>query len=88
MDTHPDGRLTVKINLMTAPFLWRWEIVDTEDGTLVESSWATEWTGYESSQEAWRAGILRLTELTRRSRGALLQGRRAPTADQIISSAQ
>jgi hypothetical protein len=88
MDTHPGERLTVKVNLLGEPCLWCWEIVDAEDGALVESSWATEWTGYESSQEARRAGMLRLTELTRRSRGALLHGRRAPTAGQIIPSAQ
>jgi len=35
------------------------------DGTAVESSWATNWTGYKSSPEALRAGIIRLTDLTR-----------------------
>jgi len=78
----------VKVNLMSAPCLWRWEIVDTEDGALVESSWASQWMAYESSQEALWAGILRLAELSRHSRGALVQGRRAPTWGEIISSAQ
>lgn len=68
MDIRSAERLTVKVDLMTTPCLWYWEIVDTRDGTLVESSWATEWTGYESSHEAWGAGILRLAELNRRSR--------------------
>jgi len=69
-------RLTVKVHLLGEPCLWCWEIVDVEDGVLVESSWATEWTGYASSREAWRAGITRLTNLTRSSRGTLLHARR------------
>src|SRR5947209_3566827 len=69
-------RLTVKVHLLAEPCLWCWEIVDVEDGVLVESSWATEWTGYASSREAWRAGITRLTNLTRSSRGTLLHARR------------
>ena len=69
-------RLTVNVHLLGEPCLWCWEIVDVEDGVLVESSWATEWTGYASSREAWRAGITRLTNLTRSSRGTLLHARR------------
>ena len=75
-------RLTVKVHLLAEPCLWCWEIVDGEDGELVESSWATEWTGYASSQEALRAGTLRLTDLTRSSRGAPLHARRTPAASQ------
>jgi hypothetical protein len=66
------------VDLLGEPCLWCWEIVDPGDGALIESSWATEWTGYGSSPEAWRAGILRLTELTRPSRRARLRGRRPP----------
>jgi hypothetical protein len=88
MDIHPGERLMVKVNLLGEPCFWCWEIVDADGGALVESSWATDWTGYESSQEARGAGILRLTELSRCSRGALLHGRPAPIAGQIISSAQ
>jgi hypothetical protein len=88
MDFDPGERLTVRIELMSAPCLWYWEIIDTEDGALVESSWATEWTGYESSPEAWRAGMLRLAELTRSSRGAVLPGRRVPIAGQSNSSSE
>jgi len=47
--------------------VWCWEIVDTADGTVVESSWATHWTDYNSSPEALRAGIIRLTDLTRQA---------------------
>ena len=70
MDTHRGARLTVKLRLLSEPSLWCWEIVDTADGTVVESSWATNWTGYKSSPEASRAGTIRLTDLTRGGRGA------------------
>jgi hypothetical protein len=69
MHLHSAERLLVKVNLMSEPCLWCWEIVDTNDGTLIESSWATDWTGYVSSYEAWGAGILRCNELSRRLRG-------------------
>lgn len=70
-------RLTVKVHLLSEPPLWGWEILDAEAGTVVESSWAMEWTGYVSSREALRAGLMRLTDLTRDSRGALLDSRLA-----------
>jgi len=63
MDTRRGERLTVQLRLLSEPILWCWEIVDTADGTVVESSWATHWTGYNSSPEALRAGIIRLTDL-------------------------
>src|SRR2546428_11182508 len=75
-------RLTVKVHLLGEPCLWCWEIVDVEDGDLVESSWATEWIGYASSWEALRAGTMRLTDLARSSRGAPLHARRTPAAGQ------
>ena len=70
MDTRRGARLTVKLRLLSEPSLWCWEIVDTADGTVVESSWATNWIGYKSSPEALGAGIMRLTDLTRGGRGA------------------
>jgi hypothetical protein len=70
MDPQPAERLMIKVNLLSEPCLWCWEIIDTADGSLVESSWATEWTGYESSYEAWGAGTLRRNELRRRRAGA------------------
>lgn len=88
MVMHQDERLMVKVNLLGEPCLWCWEIVDTEDGALVESSWASQWTAYASSQDALWAGLLRLAELSRHSRGARLHGRRAPTLGEIISSSQ
>ena len=76
-------RLTVKVHLLGEPCLWCWEIVDVEDDdALVESSWATEWTGYASSREALRAGIMRLTNLTRSSRGSPLHARLTPVGGQ------
>jgi len=60
MDTHQGEQLTVRLVLLGEPSLWCWEIVDTADGAIVESSWAT---GYTSSPEALRAGIMRLTTL-------------------------
>src|SRR5512145_795742 len=81
MDTHPDESLRVDVKLLGEPCLWCWEIVDTKQGVLVESSWTSQWKAYESSQDALWAGILRLAELSRRSRGALLQGRRAPKTE-------
>jgi len=71
MDRHSAERMMVKVSLMSEPCLWFWEILDTRDGTLIESSWATQWTGYESSHGAWGAGILRLNELSWRSRRAV-----------------
>lgn len=81
MNTPGPERLTVKVHLLGAPALWGWEILDAEAGTLVESSWAMEWTGYGSSREALRAGLLRLADLTRDSRGAVLDRRLAPSQD-------
>ena len=75
-------RLTVNVHLMSEPCLWCWEIVDAEHGALVESSWATEWTGYTSSREALQAGVIRLTNLTRGSRRAPLHARLTPADSQ------
>ena len=68
MDIRRSARLTVKLRLLSEPSLWCWEIVETGDGTVVESSWATNWTGYKSSPEALQAGIMRLTDLIRGGR--------------------
>src|SRR5438034_622180 len=53
-----------------------------EDDSSVESSWAMEWTGYASSQEALQAGAIRLTDLTRSRRGAKLDARLTPAGGQ------
>src|SRR5437870_35644 len=82
MDIPRLERLTVKVHLLGEPCLWCWEIVDMEDDTSVESSWAMEWTGYASSQEALQAGAIRLTDLTRSRRGAKLDARLTPAGGQ------
>jgi len=82
MDIPRLERLTVKVHLLGEPCLWCWEIVDMEDDSSVESSWAMEWTGYASSQEALQAGAIRLTDLTRSSRGAKLHARLTPAGGQ------
>jgi hypothetical protein len=58
--THP---LMLRARLLAEPCLWCWEIVDEVDGTLVESSWESEWTAFESADAAWRAGARRLSAL-------------------------
>ena len=56
--------LDVRVRLLTEPCLWCWEIVDRRHrGALVESSWAREWTAYESQDEALALGRARLAEL-------------------------
>jgi hypothetical protein len=58
--------LSVEVQLMNEPCLWRWDIRDHERGEVIDSSWTREWMAYESPEEALRAGRLRLTSLTRR----------------------
>src|SRR5437667_4447526 len=82
MDIPRLERLTVKVHLLGEPCLWCWEIVDVEDDARVESSWATEWTGYASSREALQAGAIRLTDLTRSILGAKLHARFTPAGGQ------
>jgi len=83
-EMHTPGleRLTVNVHLLSEPCLWSWEIVDAEHGSVVESSWATEWTGYTSPREALQAGVIRLTNLTRSSRRAPLHARLTPAVGQ------
>jgi hypothetical protein len=60
MDATP-APLTVEVRLLPEPCLWAWEIRDR--GGVVDSSWDSEWTAYESAEEAYRAGSRRLTRL-------------------------
>jgi hypothetical protein len=64
MEARP--RLSLEVELMSEPCLWRWEIRDPERGEVVESSWTREWMAYESPEEAERAGRQRLRLLVRR----------------------
>jgi hypothetical protein len=56
--------LDLRVRLLGDPCLWCWEIVDRyRGGVLMQSSWASEWTGYETREEALSAGCGRLAEL-------------------------
>jgi hypothetical protein len=61
-----DARLTVAVDLMAEPCLWRWEIRDPTRGKVVADSWTHDWMAYQSSDEALRAGQDRLTSLDAR----------------------
>jgi hypothetical protein len=56
-----NARLTVAVDLMAEPCLWRWEIRDSKRNEVVANSWTHEWMAYESPDEALRAGRDRLT---------------------------
>jgi hypothetical protein len=58
-----DARLTVAVDLMAEPCLWRWEIRDPARDKVVADSWTHDWMAYQSSDEALRAGQDRLTSL-------------------------
>ncbi|HEV8584990.1 MAG TPA: hypothetical protein VGT02_08465 [Methylomirabilota bacterium] len=58
--------LSVEVQLMDEPCLWRWEIRDRARNEVVDSSWTREWMAYESSEEALRAGRQRLSSLSLR----------------------
>ncbi len=61
MDSHWGERFTVEVRLIPGSALWSWEIWDTVRGEVAESSWARDWTAYESQETALRAGQFRLT---------------------------
>jgi hypothetical protein len=56
-------QLTVEVRLLPDPCLWAWEIRDPHRGGVVDS-WHSEWTAYDSAEEAYSAGRRRLTGLT------------------------
>ena len=63
MDAQSLERLTVEVRLLPDPCLWAWEILDGHRGGVVDSSWDSEWTAYDSAEEAYTAGRHRLTRL-------------------------
>jgi hypothetical protein len=63
MDAQSLERLTVEVRLLSDPCLWAWEILDRNRGGVVHSSWDSEWTAYNSAEEAYTAGRRRLTGL-------------------------
>ena len=58
-----DAALTVAVQLMSEPCLWRWEIRDPTRDEVVVNSWTHEWMAYESSDDAFRAGQVHLIAL-------------------------
>jgi len=66
MERNRSQDLSVEVQFMDEPCLWRWDIRDRERDVVVDSSWSCEWMAYESPEEALRAGRQRLTSLTRR----------------------
>ena len=64
MDATALERLTVEVRLLPDPCLWAWEIRDRNRGGVVDSSWDSEWTAYDSAEEAYSAGRHRLHRLT------------------------
>ena len=64
MDVTPSTQFTVEVRLLPEPCLWAWEIRDRDRGGVVDNSWDSEWTAYDSADEAYRAGRRRLTHLT------------------------
>ena len=63
MDVAQDPQLTVAVDLMSEPCLWRWEIRDPARDEVIADSWTHEWMAYESPDEALRAGSARLNAL-------------------------
>lgn len=55
--------LALVMRRLDEPCLWIWEIRDSRDMRLVESSWTSEWTAFGTRNEARRGGVLRLAEL-------------------------
>jgi hypothetical protein len=66
MERTREQHLSVEVQLMNEPCLWRWEIRDRERNEVIDNSWTCEWMAYESPEEALRAGRQHLTSLTRR----------------------
>jgi len=62
---HIDDGLVVEVALLTEPCVWYWQIRNSVDNWLVESSWANEWIAFASRAEAVAAGAARLAELRR-----------------------
>ena len=58
--------LTIAVHLMAEPCLWQWEIRDPSRNEVVASSWSSEWMAYESRDEAYRAGQVRLSSIAPR----------------------
>lgn len=55
-------RATVRVRFVSDPCVlaWSWELVDPASGRVLESSWADQWTVYDSPELARAAGQGRL----------------------------
>jgi hypothetical protein len=58
------NELTVRVQLMSEPCLWQWQIRDRGRDEVVADSWSGEWMAYESADEAYRAAEVRLAAIT------------------------
>src|SRR5262245_13636757 len=47
MESFRGQQLSVEVQLMNEPSLWRWDIRDGERDEVVDSSWTREWMAYE-----------------------------------------
>ena len=63
------SRFKLEVKLMDDPCLWRWDIKDSVQDAIVQSSWEQEWTAYPSREEAYRAGRARLRAVIDPARG-------------------
>ncbi len=50
------SRFEVRARRLNNPPLWCWEIFDTLQGRVVESSWIRAWRGFASRDEALEDG--------------------------------
>ena len=78
MKRRPAERFRLEVRLMAEPCLWCWEIRDTVDGHVVESSWSDAWMAYDSSEDALTAANSRLRELDRPVPGKVTRKAGAP----------
>lgn len=60
---HEEGGMTLGVELVAEPALWAWQIRDGASARVIEGSWAKEWMGYETRDQACAAGLTRLYEL-------------------------
>jgi hypothetical protein len=63
MQSEGGRSLKVRVRLLDHPSLWCWDLLEAVTSRLVESSWEHRWEAFASSDEARRAGLIRLTEL-------------------------
>jgi hypothetical protein len=55
--------LRIAVRFLAEPTLWGWEILDVADDSMVESSWSSHWTAFETREAAGADGRRRRAEL-------------------------